>query len=330
MWHRLFAALSLFLLSPLIAEYLLGSLPMTMIAILPLMALMYGSGAILIREWTRRTGHGWPSIVLLATAYGLLEEGFVTQSLFNPNYLHLRLLDFGFLPILGTALPWLIFVVSIHVVWSISVPIALTETLFKNQRETPWLGTVGLVMLTLLFVAGCAIIASFSYKQVPFLATPAQFGVTGGAILVLIIAAFTWPKRQTADESRTAPHPIVLFAVALIAGSALMLLQRGASAAKGLWPWPACVAGVVAIEAVFIAFMIVFTRNKAWTDTQRFAVMAGGLFVYIWVGFGTDVELHGATDLPAHAVIAAAFVILCAWAGWLASQSVRKTIATAG
>ena len=76
----------------------------------------YGAGAIRIREAVRHTGGGWASIVLLATAYGLFEEGFVTQSLFNPNYLHLRLLDFGFLPLLGSALPWASFVVSVHVV----------------------------------------------------------------------------------------------------------------------------------------------------------------------------------------------------------------------
>src|SRR5690349_72697 len=98
-----------------------------MIALLPLMMAMYGAGAILIREIVRARGGGWASIVLLATAYGLFEEGFVTQSLFNPEYLHLRLLDFGYLPMLGTALPWAIFVVTIHVAWSITVPIALAE-----------------------------------------------------------------------------------------------------------------------------------------------------------------------------------------------------------
>jgi hypothetical protein len=114
-----------------------------MIAILPLMMAMPAASPGLIREAVRQTGGGWGSIVLLATAYGLFEEGFVTQSLFNPNYLHLRLLDFGFLPLLGTALPWAVFVVSIHVVWSITVPIALTESAFPAQRDLPWLKPLG-------------------------------------------------------------------------------------------------------------------------------------------------------------------------------------------
>jgi len=49
-------ALSLFVIAPLVAEYLLGSLPMSMIAILPIMAAMYGSAALLIRETARRSG----------------------------------------------------------------------------------------------------------------------------------------------------------------------------------------------------------------------------------------------------------------------------------
>jgi hypothetical protein len=71
-------------LSPIIAEFLLGDfsirdLPLVL-ALLPL----YGCGALLTRELARRTGRGWPTIVLLATAYALLEEGFLTQSLVNP------------------------------------------------------------------------------------------------------------------------------------------------------------------------------------------------------------------------------------------------------
>ena len=59
---------------------------------------MYGTGAVFIRELVRHTRRGWPSLILLATAYGFVEEGCVTQSLFNPNYLHLRLLDYGYAP----------------------------------------------------------------------------------------------------------------------------------------------------------------------------------------------------------------------------------------
>jgi hypothetical protein len=319
MGRRLWPVLSLLVLSPLIAEYLLGSLPLSLIFILPLMAALYGSAAILIREWARRTGRGWPTMILLATAYGLFEEGFVTQSLFNPNYLHLRLLDFGFVPALGTGLPWLIFVITIHVVWSISVPIALTEGLFKTQRTTPWLCKVGLVVFSLLLLGGAALIFRFSYQQVPFLATPGQLVVTGVIFIALIVAAFSWPKTPPPREKK-APRSWVLFAASLGAGSALMVMQHLAQDTWH-WDWVICVAAVLALEAAFVAGAVLL-RGRTWTDFQRYAFMAGGLTVYVWAGFGTDASLHGPASWVPHAFVAGAFVGLCVLAGVVAR---RKT-----
>src|SRR4051812_33325114 len=245
---------ALLFLSPLIGEYLLGSLPTSMLAVLPLMMAMYGAGAILIRETVRATGRGWASIVLLACAYGLFEEGFVTQSLFNPNYLHLRLLDFGFLPWLGTALPWAIFVISIHVVWSITVPVALIESAFPQSGDQPWLRTPGRVMFALAFAAGCAAIAAATYQQTPFMATPGQFAVTGALIVGLCIAAIRLP-RPNLNPAPAAPGKIALFLASFLAGSAFMVAGRRA---ESLWhlSWPAVVMLAIAIEGLFVAFII--------------------------------------------------------------------------
>lgn len=48
---------------------------------------LYGTVAVLIREITRRTGRGWPTILLLGAAFGLIQAGLIDQSLFNPGYL---------------------------------------------------------------------------------------------------------------------------------------------------------------------------------------------------------------------------------------------------
>ncbi len=314
MWGRLAAVFSLFVLSPLIAEYLLGSLPMSMIAILPVMMLMYGSGAVIIRELVRQSGRGWPSLILLATAYGLIEEGLVDQSLFNPNYLHLRLLDYGFIPALGTSLVWGIYVIALHMFWSISVPIGLTEALFRKKRDTPWLGKIGIGVFIVLFLAGSALVAAFTYKTLPFMASPAQLGVTAALVLALIVAAFLWPKRPDATAGK-APHPAVLFAVPLALGSAFMSVEFAARSLSRL-PWILPAAALAGCEILMLVFMAVFTRGRMWSDGQRFALMAGSLGVYVWLGFRTDATLHGASDLPAHAALAVAFVLLLVFAGF--------------
>ena len=134
--RRVAPAIVLFFLAPWVAEFLLGDFPITWLPLILVLAGMYGGGALLIREVARRTGRGWPTIVLLALAYGVLEEGVTTMSLFNPGYVGAHLLDQGYLPALGIAVPWTIFVLGLHTVWSISVPIALVEQ-GTRRRATP-------------------------------------------------------------------------------------------------------------------------------------------------------------------------------------------------
>lgn len=58
-----------------------------MLASLGIFIPLYGTVAVLIREITRRTGRGWPTILLLGAAFGLIQAGLIDQSLFNPGYL---------------------------------------------------------------------------------------------------------------------------------------------------------------------------------------------------------------------------------------------------
>ncbi|WP_431910374.1 hypothetical protein [Nonomuraea jabiensis] len=108
--RRILLALGLSLLSPLVAEFLLGDFPLTYLYFLLLLAPTYGGAAVVIREVARRKGLGWPSIVLMALAYGVFEEGIMTMSLFNPDYAGQRLLDPGYVLALGIGVPWTLFV----------------------------------------------------------------------------------------------------------------------------------------------------------------------------------------------------------------------------
>lgn len=48
MIRRVLPAVGLFFLAPLTAEFLLGNIPITALYLLPMFALLYGSGAILV------------------------------------------------------------------------------------------------------------------------------------------------------------------------------------------------------------------------------------------------------------------------------------------
>jgi len=310
---RWLAVLTLMILSPLVAEYLLGSMSVAMLPILPVMMLMYGAGAVLVRDIVRRAGKGWPSLILLATAYGFIEEGLVDQSLFNPNYLHLRLLDFGFIPALGTSPVWAIYVLGLHMFWSISVPIGLVECLLPARRTTPWLGPIGLSVVAVLFLAGSGLVAAFTYKSLPFMATPAEIISILIIVAGLIAAALLWPKPETPTSGK-APHPAVLFLIGLVPGSLSVATEyygRGVLHAG----WPEAVALLAGCEVLALGLMIALTRGRTWTDTQRFALMAGAFGVYVWFGFPTDVALHGRADLPGHAVLVGVMLVVLVIAG---------------
>ncbi|HEU5430731.1 MAG TPA: hypothetical protein VFU81_03660, partial [Thermomicrobiales bacterium] len=157
--RRIAPAVGLFCLAPLVAEFLLGNISIDQWPSLIVLAPLYGGAAVLIRESVRRAGRGWPSILLLGLAYGIVEEGLVTQSLFNPGYVGADLLRVTFVSWLGIGVWWTLFVLTLHTVWSVSVPIALVEALTPRRRTTPWLGPVGLIVAALLFVVGAAAVA---------------------------------------------------------------------------------------------------------------------------------------------------------------------------
>jgi hypothetical protein len=84
LWRRVAPALGLFFLAPLVAEYLLGNVPVGAIAGVFILAPMYGGGALLIREVARRAGRGWPTILVLALAYGVLQPTLIDHTMFTP------------------------------------------------------------------------------------------------------------------------------------------------------------------------------------------------------------------------------------------------------
>src|SRR6185437_5455061 len=191
-------ALGLILVAPLVAEFLLGNLPIKLLPALIVLAPLYGGGALLIREVVRRTGRGWPSILLLGMAYGIFEEAYTTQSLFNPNYLKLNLglLTPAFIPALGIGAWWTLWMLMVHGIWSISTPIALVEACVPDRARAPWLGRPGLVVVALVFLFGACATTVMGYKQDHYLASTAQFAGAAVVMLALIVLAFLMPKVQ--------------------------------------------------------------------------------------------------------------------------------------
>ncbi|MEV6302083.1 hypothetical protein AB0M02_21895 [Actinoplanes sp. NPDC051861] len=169
---------------------------------------LYGSAALLIREVARRRGAGWPGVVLLAAAFGLVQAGLVDQSLFDRE----ALADTEFaqanelaaatvVPGLGFSAEQLFDFVGGHVWLSVCAPIALVEAcVARERRRVPWLGRRGIVVSVVLYLGASALIWSDSGRS----ALPVQFGfvlpMAGG-----LAAAAMVPREKRAERSGGSP-----------------------------------------------------------------------------------------------------------------------------
>src|SRR2546430_15677767 len=141
---RFLPVITLVLLGPAVAELLGGAIQAHQIGLLVFYVPIYGAGALLIREVVRRRGLGWPSILLLGAAYGIVEEGLALQSLFNPA-IYGGMAGWG-ARVLGVNGVYTEVVIPLHAVWSVTVPVLLTDLLFPARRTRPYLGRLGLAV----------------------------------------------------------------------------------------------------------------------------------------------------------------------------------------
>ena len=272
-------ALGLVFVAPLVAEFLLGNLPIKLLPALMALAPMYGGGALLIREAVRRTGRGWPSILLLGMAYAIFEEAFTTQSLFNPNYLKLNLglLRPAYIPWLGIGAWWTLWMFMVHGIWSISTPIALVEACVPDRARTPWLGRWGLVVVTILFFSGAAATTAMGYKQDHYLASVAQFVGAAVVVLLLVALAFVIPHRGGYASTGTATPAWVVGALAMVFGSMALFVPKD-------WGWGA-VAALLGLNLAMLLPVIAWSRRSGWGLRHQLALGAGAALAYGWHAF---------------------------------------------
>lgn len=277
--RNIFAVITLFFVAPLVAEYLLGDLPLKLLAALILLAPAYGGGAVLIRETARRTGRGWPTMLILGAAYTLIGEGLVTQSLFNPDYMgkHWHLLYPAYIPALGIGGWWTLFMFNLHTFWSMGLSIALVEALFPAEAEAPWLGRVGDSVVALVFVLGSAASFGIGWKQNHFVASHAQLLSAAVLSVLLMVCAFLIPARRSRVADGRAPSP--RNTSPWFTGAIAFVLGMGVMNTPLKWGW-AAVGAMVAIDAVFLILVTFFSRQTEWSALHTLSLAAGGALCY--------------------------------------------------
>ncbi len=277
--RTLWPLLTLFFIAPAIGELLSGSSPPAEFFHpfgLFFLAALYGSGAILIRERRVRMGKGWPAVLALGAAYGIVEEGLMVKSFFDPNWVDLGLLGhYGRWA--GVNWVWSLQLTIYHAVFSIAIPILLVELLFPASRGERWLGRRGMIGFSLLLAAdvlfGSLFLAPYRPPVIPYLL--AFLTVVG-----LVLLARRLPDGTGTTQAHPRSKPALRPALLGFGATFFFFLI--------FWALPALeVPVVLTVLAVVVLVIAVawavrrMSRGGGWTDEHRLALASGALTFFV-------------------------------------------------
>ena len=305
--------LSLLLLSPGIPEYLSSSSPLNAIVLNPPMFFfqllanlgLYGPGVLLVREAKVRWKKGWGSVLLLGAAYGVLEEGVALSTLFNPKAGPVGSLgSYGHWA--GVNWVWLVGIVPVHMIYSISVPILLLGLALPDTNGRPFL--TGRKLPAAVVILSADVLALF------LLITLGEKFWMGGPVLLGSLAAITalalsarWVNADVLRARSEAPKagPKKMAAVGVVFYPCVLLTESLVEGARA----PAVVDFGCAF-AVQVAFLVYILRVGGSVGNGRnLAAFAFGLVIPIAL-FGAVAEASLPLVLLADAAMVAFFVRL--------------------
>lgn len=298
-------ALVLYVLSPGVGELLSSaSPPVEFFSVfgLTVMSLLYGCGALLVRELAFRWGTGWPGRLLLGAAYGIVEEGLMVKSFFDPGWPDLGVLGtYGRLA--GVNWVWSVELTLYHCFYSICIPILLVELAFPRWRERRWLKAPGLAVVGALLAAdvvfGFAWLTRYRPPLVPCLgAWAATAGLVAAAWRVRLPAGpVTIAPRRLADARRVpGPHALPFFLFGLVCTLLFFALNWGLPSSR-LVPPLVTIALVAGLAIGFFTGVRELVRSFGWTAVNQWALASGALAFF--VAFSSVVELDATrTDDP--------------------------------
>ncbi len=277
-------ALFIVLLAPALGELLSGSSPpeeyfspFTFITL----TILYGGGALLIREARARWNLGW-SVILLAIAYGIIEEGIMVQSFFNHHHPDLGNLSF-YSRWLGVNWTWTIMLTVFHATVSTLVPIAASDLLFPKYAHKPLLNkpgiiiTSGLLILDVILFAIYIIIVFGSYEN-PYTMNPIHLIACFAITAFLIYSSYLLKDKKKTERKHKIKSPFVFFVAVMI----FQWLNLFVPYVMAEFNVNALLT--VGVQILLIILALVFTSrqiyNSGFTYKNRLSAVIGTVFAF--------------------------------------------------
>ncbi len=297
--------LALLLLAPSIPELLTGSTPITRLVTDPLgFAVgfgldigLYGTGALLIREFSIAYRRGWASILLLGAAYGIAEEGFAVHTFFERSGSPVG--TFGsYGHAWGVNWLWALGLTIFHATYSIALPILLTYLWFPASKEERWLDR-GLVVVVAVVYLAVVVLLALVVGHGP---SPAALAFFLGVVAVLLYLAARLPREFL--SVRAGPPRIGRLGLAFV-GSLGFAAWFGALLLSKIPGFPAAATATVLVAVDLAALSVVLTRVGR-DDLERSELsFAIGMFAILFL-FDVVVE----ASVPGILLVSAVFAYL--------------------
>lgn len=283
-------ALALFALSPAIGELLSGSSPpaefFNPINFL-LLACLYGSGAVVVRELKVKWRKDYRAILLLGAAYGIIEEGLTVASFFNPNWMDLGILG-SFGRMFEVNWVWAGMLTIYHSVFSIMIPIVLIELTYPSRELTRWTSDHLLKGIIALFI-GTVITEFYLFSLLGKYVPPAfQYIATMLIVCFIIFLTYKLNSEKEGVAVKKIGKPRKMYVIGLVGSTSFFLL---------FWSGPHIFNNPVIIlllGIVLVFGMLKYMKRFNWKGSNsyqsRLAVIAGALSFLIFLAFIQELD----------------------------------------
>lgn len=275
---------TLLILAPVISEVLSGSTRLSILFVLIPEIMVWGGGALLARELVRRWRAGAASLLCLGLALSVAEEFIIQQTSIAPLPFPGANADFA--RFWGINWIYLLFMLGFESVWVVLIPVQVTELIFPDRREQPWLRQRVLIVTCVAFLIGSGIAwygwtqqARPSLHAAPYHPPAALILVGLASIAVLIFAGYLLRGFGHSGKiaSRQPANPWLIGFKAFIFGIAwFALITLVFVPHPGLAPWiPLAVGSIWAL----LGFILVryFSAARGWSDIHRWALSCGAI-----------------------------------------------------
>jgi hypothetical protein len=202
-------ALILSLVSPFFAEVLSGSTPplevLTEPLSFPFLWAYYGAGVLLVREVWVRWGRNYIRLMLLGFIYGIVEEGLVIKSWFNPDWPDLDVFSvYG--RVWGVNTVWAVWLTIFHSLMSIAMPIMVVDALYPEFSGERLLGRRGLIIASASFLVSGTVFFTF---LVPYRPPALQYSLTIVLTALLLFLARRIKREAIFKRGLPRGHPFI-------------------------------------------------------------------------------------------------------------------------